>query len=106
MVSWRVTLCNRNLSFDIREGETILEAAERAGVVLLAGCRAGACRTCALRSHRGRVHLPDATSLNPEMLAAHVVLACVATVSSDCEFDAGTPEQPLLHPRWIRPWTE
>ena len=107
MSRYHVKLCNRELpSFDIDHDETILAAATRAGVVLPAGCRVGACRTCAARLRGGRVHMPTGNSLTQEMLDGHVVLTCIATVSSDIELDVGEPSRPLLRSKWILPWTD
>lgn len=105
-MSWRVHLPQRDESFPIEDGETLLDAAERAGVPIIAGCRYGACLTCAARLRTGKVHLPEGTALTEEMLAAHVVLPCVTTVSSDVELDVSAPDRTLLHPRFIRPWTD
>jgi len=95
MPTYRITLQGRDVSFDCHEGETILAAARRAGVPMLAGCHHGACRTCAARLKGGRVHLPEGTALTPELLAAHVLLPCVTTVSSDVVLETGPPGAPL-----------
>jgi ferredoxin len=106
-MSWRVTLENRDgVSFPIEAEQTVLDAATAAGVPLVAGCRYGACLTCAVRLRTGRVHYPEGTGLTDEMTAAHVVLACVTTVSSDVTLVVGKPDAPLLHPRHLKPWTD
>lgn len=105
MRTYRVTLLGRDVTFPIRSDQTVLEAAESAGVTLLAGCRHGACRTCAVRFRGGRVHLPEGTALTPEMLRDHIVLPCVMTVSSDVLLEPGPPGQPL-DVDLIRAWTD
>lgn len=107
MPSYRVTLLDRdNTSFEVQAGQSILTAAEAAGVSLMSGCRTGACLTCAARLVKGRVHLPKGTGLSQQMLDAHVVLTCVTTVTADCELLVGRPGRTLLHPRHIRAWTD
>ncbi|MCB9682536.1 MAG: 2Fe-2S iron-sulfur cluster binding domain-containing protein [Alphaproteobacteria bacterium] len=107
MPSYRVTLLHRDgASFPVGLGQTILDAAELAGVPLLAGCRTGACLTCAARLVVGKVHVPDGTALTQEMVDAHVVLPCVCTVGADCELEVGRPGRTLLHPRHLHPWTD
>ncbi len=49
-MSHRVTLQTSGKSFDVRSGETVLEAALREGLVLPYSCRSGTCGTC-----KGRV---------------------------------------------------
>lgn len=105
MAPYRVTLQDRDVSFPIEEGETILHAARRAGVPMMAGCHHGACRTCAARLKGGRVHLPEGTALTPALLRDHVLLPCVTTVSSDVVLQTGPPGEPL-DAGLILPWTD
>lgn len=107
MLKYQVQLRNRDgVTFDVEPGESILDAARRAGQPMIAGCRTGACLTCAARLVHGRVHMPEGTALTAEMVRAHVVLPCVATVSSDVSLVVGRPGKPLLHRRLLRPWTD
>ncbi len=70
----------------IAAGQTLLEAAESAGVPIESLCRAGICGTCRVRVIEGNV---DCTSdaLSPDELAQGFVLACVATARSGCTLD-------------------
>ncbi|MGH8213354.1 MAG: 2Fe-2S iron-sulfur cluster-binding protein, partial [Rhodanobacteraceae bacterium] len=43
---FRVTLQASDKRFDVREGETVLEAAQRAGLALSYSCLAGVCGSC------------------------------------------------------------
>lgn len=69
--------------------QTILEAAEAAGVVLPFGCRYGGCITCAARLVEGKVRQPGATAINARQSRAGYVLLCVARPKSDVVLDVG-----------------
>jgi ferredoxin-NADP reductase len=70
----------------IAADQTLLEAAESAGVSIESLCRAGVCGTCRVRVTDGDV---DCTSdaLSAEEQAQGFVLACVATARSECTLD-------------------
>jgi ferredoxin len=68
-----------------RGSGNLLELAERAGVPLDAGCRAGNCGTCQLTIQRGSV-LHQRIAGQP--LAANVCLACIAVPQEDLVLDA------------------
>lgn len=106
MPAYRVTLLPDEIVFDGEADQTMLEAAEAAGVRMIAGCRTGACLTCAVRHVEGRVHLPSGTALTDEMLAAHVILPCVTTAEGEVVVQTGRRGKTLLHPRHLRPWTD
>ncbi len=99
--AWTITVEQRG-SFRSRAGETLLQAAQRSGVVLPSGCRHGACRTCAVRVVSGHVSQRSGTALTSDLLAQHYVLACTATAKSDCtvRLETGTDRLDVL------PWTE
>src|SRR6476469_50619 len=50
-----VHLARSDKTFEIQDGETILEAANRAGIFIASNCRSGTCRTCVSRVVHGRV---------------------------------------------------
>lgn len=107
MKTYRITLIPReDVAFEVRPNETILEAAERCGVAMIAGCRTGSCLTCAARLESGRVTVPAGTALTKRLADAQVVLPCVSTCHADSVLRVGPPGQTLLHPRMIRPWTD
>lgn len=85
-----VALTNRDgLVVQVGEGQTILDAAEAAGMVLPYGCRFGGCVTCAARLVSGTVDQPQAVGLKDYMAEAGFVLTCVARPTSDCELEVG-----------------
>lgn len=103
----RVTLDNRGgVSFDVEPGQTILDAAEEAGIPMISGCRVGGCRTCAARLIEGSVSMPQGTAMTAALVEAGVVLTCVATARADARLEVGRPGRPLIQPGLILPWTE
>lgn len=101
-----VTLLPRGRTLRVREGTSILEAADAEGIALPAGCRFGACRTCAAELVEGKVAFPGGTGLTESMMDEGLVLPCVTTPRSDCTLRVGGDETPLLPPDRLKPWTE
>lgn len=62
----------------VRPGETLLEAASRAGLALPFSCREGICGTCRLRKLSGEVQMDDNGGLFDDEIAAGDILACCA----------------------------
>lgn len=74
----------------IHEGETILEGAERQGVLLPSGCRKGFCATCAARALEGRLaYLRPPRALKARHRADGYVLLCIAAPRTDCRLRVG-----------------
>jgi ring-1,2-phenylacetyl-CoA epoxidase subunit PaaE len=72
-----VLMDGRRRSFDMeRDGETVLEAAERAGFDLPFSCRAGVCSTCRTKVVKGAVEMAQNYALEPWEVEAGFVLAC------------------------------
>jgi len=72
-------------------GETVLAAAERAGIGLPFGCRTGACATCTGRVLDGRIeHVRPPRALKPRFLADGYLLLCIAEPASDCRIEVGS----------------
>ena len=76
--------------FDVAPGETVLEAAQRAGIALPYSCRAGVCGSCKATLLEGRCGYPR----NPPVALAHVphaehaVLLCQAVPLSNLSIAA------------------
>jgi ferredoxin len=71
-------------------GETVLSAAESAGVGLPFGCETGACATCTARLLAGELeHLREPRALKPRHREQGYVLTCIATPASDCRLEVG-----------------
>jgi ring-1,2-phenylacetyl-CoA epoxidase subunit PaaE len=72
-----VLMDGRRRSFEMEpENETVLEAAERAGLDLPFSCRAGVCSTCRTKVVKGAVEMAQNYALEPWEVEAGFVLAC------------------------------
>ena len=76
-------------SFPCRADQTVLAAAEAAGVELPSSCCSGVCTTCAARIEQGSVHQPDAMGVKAELQEQGYALLCVAFPRSDLQLIAG-----------------
>lgn len=75
--------------FQCRDNQTILSAAEDAGITLPSSCCAGVCTTCAARVQEGEVCQPDAMGVKEELRKDGFALLCVASPRSDLMVLAG-----------------
>lgn len=87
-------------SFAATTGETLLDAARRAGIPMRAGCRVGACRTCCAQLVEGAIRMPPGTALTAADLDEELILPCVAVATTDVVLDD--------RQRWRTPlpWTD
>jgi CDP-4-dehydro-6-deoxyglucose reductase len=87
---FNVTLKSSGRQFLVAPGETVLEAAQRAGVALPYSCRAGVCGSCKAILLDGRCEYPrnPPLALNAGELAHHAVLLCQAVPASDLLLEA------------------
>lgn len=76
------TLDGRTRHFSVDEGETVLEAGERAGLALPFSCRSAVCATCRTRVISGSVEMTQNYALEDWELAAGFILACQARPTS------------------------
>ncbi|MDO1529368.1 2Fe-2S iron-sulfur cluster-binding protein [Fulvimonas sp. R45] len=85
-----VTLKHSGRRFEVAAGETVLEAAQRAGIALPYSCRAGVCGSCKATLLEGQCGYP----LNPPLAldaherAQHAVLLCQAVPADDLLLEA------------------
>ncbi len=84
-MSHQCSLLPSGRAFPVDEGETILQAALRAGVVLPYGCKDGACGSCKARLMEGQVDYGDYRRkvLSDEEREQGGVLLCCATALTD-----------------------
>ncbi len=85
----RVECNGAHHSFTARADQTVLAAAEAAGVPLPSSCCSGVCTTCAARLLQGSVDQPDAMGVKAELREEGYALLCVAFPRSDLEVLAG-----------------
>jgi CDP-4-dehydro-6-deoxyglucose reductase len=90
-MSYTVRLSKTGAQFTVADGETILEAAENAGVILTYSCRSGTCRSCLTRVLSGCAeHDPeyaDELSIDAGELEDGYRLLCSALACSDLELE-------------------
>ena len=79
-----ITLFPSGNSFSAQEGESVLDAAARAGVLLPHQCKTGTCGACKARVLEGEARMlnPDAPALSPEEAAQGLRLMCCTSASS------------------------
>jgi ferredoxin len=80
----------------VAENETILAAADKAGIHLPNSCNAGVCTTCAGKIISGQVDQSGGMGVSPDLQAQGYVLLCVAYPRSDLKI-ATEKEDELYH---------
>jgi ring-1,2-phenylacetyl-CoA epoxidase subunit PaaE len=78
-----LVLGGRRHRLGLLAGETIIEAAHRAGIEAPYSCKGGMCCTCRARLVEGEVRMATNYSLEPWELAAGFVLTCQSRAVSD-----------------------
>jgi len=84
-VSYSVTLQASGKRFTVAVGESVLDAARRAGLALPYSCLSGVCGSCKATLISGECHYPrnPPNALNAAEVARHQVLLCQAVPLSD-----------------------
>lgn len=80
---------NDTYTLQIPETQTILQAAQAAGIDLPNSCNAGVCTTCAAQILEGSAEQSDGMGLSPELQAEGYVLLCVAYPRSNLIIESG-----------------
>jgi ferredoxin len=85
---FRVTIEPKGWQFEAAEADSLLLAAERAGLRLPSSCRNGSCRACLCRLRAGRVgYLIAWPGVSREEKHDGYILPCVAFAESDLTLD-------------------
>jgi CDP-4-dehydro-6-deoxyglucose reductase, E3 len=89
-MSFTITVRPANKTFTCEEGQSVLDAAQKAGIILPYGCKNGACGSCKGKILQGNVtHGPhQASLLPPHELNQGAALFCSAHPHSDLEIEA------------------
>jgi ferredoxin len=76
-----------NLS--VPDDQTILAAAQAAGIDLPFSCSAGVCTTCAAQILAGSLDQSDGMGVSPDLKAQGFALLCVSSPRSNLKIEAG-----------------
>lgn len=87
--SYTVEILHQGSSYilSVPETETVLEAAQAAGLDLPFSCSAGVCTTCAAQLLSGEVDQSDGMGISPELREQGYALLCVAYPRSDLKIE-------------------
>jgi ferredoxin-NADP reductase len=75
-------------TYVVRDGQTLLEAAEEHGIGIPSSCRQGQCGTCKTKLLAGNVQMDAEEGLDPDSKAQGFVLACVGHALGSVKLDA------------------
>ncbi|MGL5034544.1 MAG: 2Fe-2S iron-sulfur cluster-binding protein [Microcystaceae cyanobacterium] len=78
----------KKYTISVPEDQTILLAAEAAGLMLPTSCGAGVCTTCAALIIKGEVDQSGGMGVSPDLQKEGYALLCVAYPRSDLEIEA------------------
>jgi ferredoxin-NADP reductase len=83
----QLTLQKSGVTVSVGAAQSLLEAAEAAGVSIDSSCRAGVCLTCRTRLLSGNVDC-SSDSLDDDDRAAGYILPCISYAKGNCVLDA------------------
>ena len=84
----------RQETLTVKGDESVLDAAEAAGIGLPFGCKTGACGTCTARLCDGEItHQRPPRALKERHLKGDYVLSCIATPRTDTSLEVGAEIQ-------------
>lgn len=85
-----VTIQSTGRQFPVAPGETVLEAAQRAGIALPYSCRAGVCGSCKATLIKGHCDYPrnPPLALSGTAPSRHAILLCQAVPAGDLVIEA------------------
>jgi len=100
-----VTLEGSGKRFEVAPGESVLDAARRAGLALPYSCLSGVCGSCKATLISGRCHYPrnPPSALNAAEVAHHQVLLCQASPLTDLVIGAREVASVADIPRRVMP---
>jgi ferredoxin-NADP reductase len=84
---FEIKLSRSGVVYNVSPDETLLESAERNGLLIPSGCRRGSCGTCATKLLSGNVQMGAEEALNEELRSLGFILPCVSRPLSDITLD-------------------
>ncbi|MDG9970134.1 2Fe-2S iron-sulfur cluster-binding protein [Achromobacter mucicolens] len=101
-MAYRVHILETETAFEVEEGETVLQAAERSSVKLPHECTFGGCGTCRIKLESGAVRYDEfPMALTPEEAEQGFALACQARPAGDLCISVASSRQVFPDPRRI-----
>ena len=101
-MAYRVHILETETAFEVEEGETVLQAAERSSVKLPHECTFGGCGTCRIKLESGAVRYDEfPMALTPEEAEQGYALACQALPAGDLCISVASSRQVFPDPRRI-----
>ncbi|SOY93937.1 Ferredoxin:Oxidoreductase FAD/NAD(P)-binding [Cupriavidus taiwanensis] len=98
-MSYRIQIAETEQVFFVERGETLLQAAQRAGVALRHDCQLGGCGTCRIRLLDGQVRYDEEPfGLAPDEAAAGYALACQAQPQADLVISTARDDEACAEP--------
>jgi ferredoxin len=79
-------------TIQVSEDQTILQAAQDAGIDLPYSCSAGVCTTCAAHLSEGQVEQGEGMGLSPNLQAEGYALLCVSYPRSNLKLESEKEE--------------
>lgn len=89
-------------TLSVPDNQTILSAAQDAGIDLPFSCSAGVCTTCAAKILSGKVDQAQGMGVSPELQAEGYALLCVSYPRSDIHLES-SKEDEVYHRQFIQP---
>lgn len=89
-------------TIQVSEDQTVLQAAEDAGIDLPNSCNAGVCTTCAAKLLEGTVDQAEGMGVSPELQAEGYALLCVAYPRSDLKLESDKEDE-VYHRQFQQP---
>jgi len=80
------------ITLTVAEDESILDAAEDAGLDLSYSCRQGQCTSCVGKLQSGSIDQSKGTALDPMQKEDGYALLCIATPTADCQVETEAQE--------------
>ncbi|MDQ0140790.1 2Fe-2S iron-sulfur cluster-binding protein [Cupriavidus necator] len=98
-MSYRIQIAETEQVFRVERGETLLQAAQRAGIALRHDCQLGGCGTCRIRLLDGQVRYDEEPfGLAPDEAAAGFALACQAQPLADLVISTARDDEACAEP--------